>query len=148
MDKELVAIIGELMKLMQLYYKCTLEKCKNEKDAVSSDNIAKYINNTNINNLKKLSKKEQDKKINEWTNNKTYLKLEKCRYNKCNEITKKLINTVINLTIKMKEKNNKNLTEYEDKFLKEFSKLLKIQNIKDKELRKIIEYTFRLELIK
>jgi len=146
-QKELKGIVKELLTLMKDYNKCTIEKCNSEKTAVTKDKTASTINNMEIYKLKALSKKEQDKKIKTWLNNKLYINLEKCRLTKCNEIALKLINKVISVSIKMKQINYKPLTKEEDKFYKEFNDLLKIQNITNKDIRKIVEYTLRIELL-
>ena len=146
-QKELKGIVKELLTLMKDYNKCTIEKCNSEKTAVTKDKTASTINNMEIYKLKALSKKKQDKKIKTWLNNKLYINLEKCRLTKCNEIALKLINKVISVSIKMKQINYKPLTKEEDKFYKEFNDLLKIQNITNKDIRKIVEYTLRIELL-
>jgi hypothetical protein len=146
-QQELMDIIKELLNLMKDYNKCTIDNCNKEKTAVTNDKTAATINNKEVYKLKVLSKKEQDKKIKTWLNNKKYINLEKCRLTRCNEIALKLINKVIMSSMKMKQLNNKPLTKDEDKFYKEFNELLKIQNITDKDIRKIVEYTLRIELL-
>ena len=146
-QKELKGIVKELLTLMKDYNKCTIEKCNSEKTAVTKDKTASTINNMEIYKLKALSKKEQDKKIKTWLNNKLYINLEKCRLRKCNEIALKLINKVISVSIKMKQINYKPLTKEEDKFYKEFNDLLKIQKFTDNDIQKIVEYTLRIELL-
>ena len=138
-QQELMDIIKELLNLMKDYNKCTIDKCNKEKTAVTNDKTAATINNQEVYKLKALSKTEQDAKIKTWLSNKKYINLEKCRLTKCNEIALKLINKVISSSMKMKHLNNKEITKDEDKFYKEFSDLLKIQNVTDKDICKIVE---------
>ena len=146
-QQELMDIVKELLLLMKDYNKCTIEKCNKQKTAVTKDKIASTITNMEIYKLKALNKTDQDKKIKEWLNNKVYINLEKCRLRKCNDIALKLINKVISSSINMKHITNKSLTKDEEDFYKEFSNLLKIQKITDNDIKKIVEYTFRLELL-
>ena len=146
-QQELMNIVKELLVLMKDYNKCTIEKCNSEKTAVTKDKIASTITNMEIYKLKSLSKKDQDKKIKTWLDNKVYINLEKCRLRKCNEIALKLINKVISSSIQMKKNKNKPLTKDEEEFYKEFSDLLKIQKFTDNDILKIVEYTLRIELL-
>jgi hypothetical protein len=146
-QQELMDIVKELLLLMKDYNKCTIEKCNKQKTAVTKDKIASTITNMEIYKLKALNKTDQDKKIKEWLDNKVYINLEKCRLRKCNDIALKLINKVISSSINMKKITNKSLTKDEEEFYKEFSDLLKIQKITDNDIQKIVEYTFRIELL-
>jgi CRISPR/Cas system-associated protein Cas5 (RAMP superfamily) len=88
-----------------------------------------------------------NKTIKKWINNPILLDYERCSYNKCNEISKKLMKKVIEVSRKTKLLKNKVINPDEESFYKEFDDLLEKQNISDKELKKILELNMKITLL-
>lgn len=146
-QEELMDLVKDLLNQMSDYSKCSINKCAKEKAVYTADPVTSKINTAAILQLKNKSKKIQQKTINKWINNPIFLDYEKCNYNKCNEISKKLMKKVIEVTKKTKLLNVNIINPEEESFYKEFDDLLEKQNVTEKELKKILELNMKITLL-
>lgn len=144
---ELFSLVGKMMDVMKDVNKCTITHCENEKIAVMKDKEASTLNINALLDLKKKSKKEQEKQIKKWNNNKLMIALEKCQYNKCGKITKNLMELIIDVSTKTKDLENEKISPEADKIYKEFKRLLKLQKLTDEEYSKLRELNMRIVLV-
>jgi predicted hydrolase (HD superfamily) len=146
-QEELMDLVKEMLYHMSDYVKCTAHKCATEKAVYTANPVTSKINTAAILQLENKSKATQNKTIKKWINNPILLDYERCNYNKCNEISKKLMKKVIEVSRKTKLLKNNVINPDEESFYKEFDDLLEKQNISDKELKKILELNMKITLL-
>ena len=144
---ELMDLVKDMLYHMGDYGKCVVKKCAKEKAVYTANPETATINTAAILKLENKSKPVQNKTINKWINNPIFLDYERCSYNKCNDISKKLMKKVIEVSRKTKLINNKVINPDEEKFYKEFDDLLKKQKISDEELKRILELNMKITLL-
>lgn len=144
---QLFAVVGKMMTIMKEVNKCVITHCEKEKVAVMKDKEASTFNANALLNLKKKSKKEQDKQIKKWKNNKLMIALEKCQHNKCGKDTKNLMELIIDVATKTKDIENEKMSPEAKKIYKEFRHLLKLQKLTDEEYSRLRELNMRIVLV-
>jgi len=137
---------AELIKLSGEYNRCTINKCLMKKiEFMKNKDVSSYTSNS-IGVLKNLSKKEQEKQLNKWIDNKKSINLSRCRFEKCNDITRKFMKTNMDLVIEMKKKNNKNLSPEIKSYLDEYNRFLKLQKLTDDDIKELKRLSYRIKL--
>ena len=144
---ELFGLVGKMMTIMKDVNKCVITHCEKEKISVMKDKEASTYNANTLLNLKKKSKKQQDRQIKKWKNNKLMSALEKCQYNKCGIITKNLMEKIIDVAAKTKDIENEKISPEAENLYKEFRHLLKLQNLTDEEYSRLTELNMRIVLV-
>lgn len=137
--KKFFSLFFQIMKVVKIYNKCSESNCKIEKEAIHNDITANSLYKTNI---KLLDSKNREKHIKNMINNKLVFNFEKCNYNKCNKLAKK----IYNLALKIGSITDPNKKTKLNEFHKEIKKLVKLQKLSDDEIKKLIEFNIRITL--
>lgn len=139
---------SKLIKLTGDFNRCTINHCFEEKVNFMKDkDVSNYTCNS-IGALKNLSDKQKEKQVKIWINNDKTIALSKCRFEKCNDITRKFMKTNMDLFMEIKNKNNhKNKNNSKIKsYLDEYNKLLKLQKITDDDIKKLKKLSLAIKL--
>lgn len=88
--------------------------------------------------------------MNIWINNDKSIALSKCRFEKCNDITRKFMKTNMDLFMEMKKKNKSNNNKYINpqikSYLDEYNRLLKLQNLNNDDIKKLKKLSLSIKL--
>lgn len=137
---------SKLIKLTGEFNRCTINHCFEEKVNFMKDkDVSNYTCNS-IGALKNLSDKQKEKQVKIWINNDKTIALSKCRFEKCNNITRKFMKTNMDLFMEMKNKNNKNNNSKIKSYLDEYNRLLKLQKITDDDIKKLKKLSLTIKL--
>lgn len=139
---------SKLIKLTGEFNRCTINHCFEEKVNFMKDkDVSNYTCNS-IGALKNLSDKQKEKQVKIWINNDKAVALSKCRFEKCNDITRKFMKTNMDLFMEMKNKNKKNnkINPQIKSYLDEYYSLLKLQKITDDDIKKIKKLSLAIKL--
>ncbi len=139
---------SKLIKLTGEFNRCTINHCFEEKVNFMKDkDVSNYTCNS-IGALKNLSDKQKEKQVKIWINNDKTIALSKCRFEKCNDITRKFMKTNMDLFMEMnKNKNHKNNKNHKiESYLDEYNRLLKLQKMTDDDIKKIKKLSLAIKL--
>lgn len=142
---------SKLIKLTGEFNRCTINHCFEEKVNFMKDkDVSNYTCNS-IGALKNLSDKQKEKQVKIWINNDKAVALSKCRFEKCNDITRKFMKTNMDLFMEMKNKNNKNnknnkINSKIKSYLDEYNRLLKLQKMTNDDIKKIKKLSLAIKL--
>lgn len=140
---------SKLIKLTGEFNRCTINHCFEEKVNFMKDkDVSNYTCNS-IGALKNLSDKQKEKQVKIWINNDKTIALSKCRFEKCNDITRKFMKTNMDLFMEMNKNKNKNKNNKNHKiksYLDEYNRLLKLQKMTDDNIKKIKKLGLAIKL--